>query len=239
MIKYLILILPIFVFSQEAIRVEYEAKQEFDKAGKEKLGAKFTEMWQNSESKRYYYELFTNTEQSRFSQIVKINNEQNVKGISLGLLTDVSSNIYKNFKANELYEQSEMMPKTLVKDSIQVFPWVLTKEEATILGYKVKKATYTNKNQTVEAWYTTELAFRNGPSRFGGLPGFILKVSFKLPFSTDLDTNVSFTAIDIKPYKGKIELPTKLRIVTKDIYDKELDKITSKFSEVPSGVEKD
>ncbi|GGF05609.1 GLPGLI family protein [Chishuiella changwenlii] len=239
MIKYLIVLLPIFSFSQEAIRVEYEMKQEFDKQAKDKLGIKYAEILQNSENKRYYYELLANTKQSQFLEIERINNDQNSKGATLGLSTNVSANIYKDFNMNVLYEENTMKSKLLVKDSLQHFTWVLTKDEASVLGYKVKKATYSNNNQMVEAWYTTELPFRDGPSRFSGLPGLILKVNFKLPFVADMDTNVSFTAIDVKPYSGKIEISNKFKIVSREEFKKEVEKNSSKFNTISSGVEKD
>lgn len=239
MLKYLFLILPIIGFAQDAVRVEYEVRQEFDRSNLKQTSARMEEMLVNSENKRYYFELFVNATNSNFTEIERINNEQR-RGISVGLLSNVSSNIYKDFNSKELYENNKMKPKLFIKDSIQTFPWVLSKEESTILGYKVRKATYTNPTQTVEAWYAPDLPFRDGPSRFNGLPGLILKIKFKLPFTSDMDTNVSFTAIDVKPYAGKIELPNKSKKVTKEEYDKEIEKSMGKSGGIINqGIEKD
>ena len=239
MLKYLFLILPIIGFAQDAVRVEYEVRQEFDRSNIKQTSARMEEMLVNSENKRYYFELFVNATNSNFTEIERINNEQG-RGISVGLLSNVSSNIYKDFNSKELYENNKMKPKLFIKDSIQTFPWVLSKEESTILGNKVRKATYTNPTQTVEAWYAPDLPFRDGPSRFNGLPGLILKIKFKLPFTSDMDTNVSFTAIDVKPYAGKIELPNKSKKITKEEYDKEIEKSMGKSGGIINqGVEKD
>ena len=239
MLKYLFLILPIIGFAQDAVRVEYEVRQEFDRSNLKQTSARMEEMLVNSENKRYYFELFVNATNSNFTEIERINNEQG-RGISVGLLSNVSSNIYKDFNSKELYENNKMKPKLFIKDSIQTFPWVLSKEESTILGNKVRKATYTNPTQTVEAWYAPDLPFRDGPSRFNGLPGLILKIKFKLPFRSDMDTNVSFTAIDVKPYAGKIELPNKSKKITKEEYDKEIEKSMGKSGGIINqGVEKD
>ncbi|MGV0964809.1 GLPGLI family protein [Empedobacter falsenii] len=239
MLKYLFLILPLIGFAQDAVRVEYEVRQEFDRSNIKQTSARMEEMLVNSENKRYYFELFVNATNSNFTEIERISNEQR-RGISVGLLSNVSSNIYKDFNSKELYENNKMKPKLFIKDSIQTFPWVLSKEESTILGNKVRKATYTNLTQTVEAWYAPDLPFRDGPSRFNGLPGLILKIKFKLPFTSDMDTNVSFTAIDVKPYAGKIELPNKSKKVTKEEYDKEIEKSMGKSGGIINqGVEKD
>ncbi|MDH0658713.1 MULTISPECIES: GLPGLI family protein [Empedobacter] len=239
MLKYLFLILPIIGFAQDAVRVEYEVRQEFDRSNLKQTSARMEEMLVNSENKRYYFELFVNATNSNFTEIERINNEQN-RGTSFGLTTNISATIFKDFNAKELYENSIMKPKLFIKDSIQSFPWILSKDEATILGYKVKKAIYTNSTQTVEAWYAPDLPFRDGPSRFNGLPGLILKIKFKLPFTSDMDTNVSFTAIDLKPYAGKIEIPNKSKKVTKEEYDKEIEKSMGKSGGmINQGVEKD
>ncbi len=239
MLKYLFLILPIIGFAQDAVRVEYEVRQEFDRSNLKQTSARMEEMLVNSENKRYYFELFVNATNSNFTEIERINNEQG-RGISVGLLSNVSSNIYKDFNSKELYENNKMKPKLFIKDSIQTFPWVLSKEESTILGNKVRKATYTNPTQTVEAWYAPDLPFRDGPSRFNGLPGLILKIKFKLPFRSDMDTNVSFTAIDVKPYAGKIELPKNAKVVEKEVSQEKAQKLFDKQKELRSqGVEKD
>ncbi|MFV0218824.1 MULTISPECIES: GLPGLI family protein [Empedobacter] len=121
-------------------------------------------------------------------------------------------------------KNSIMKPKLFIKDSIQSFPWILSEEESTILGYNVRKATLINPTQTVEAWYAPDLIFRDGPSRFNGLPGLILKIKFKLPFTSDMDTNVSFTAIDLKPYAGKIEIPKNTKVVEKEVFQEKAKK---------------
>ena len=237
MLKYFFLILPIAGFSQDAVRVEYEVRQEFEDNSEVKTEFS-TNLLRNSANRIFKYELFVNSSQSNFIEIKQIDNSQS-KEHSLGLHPMIGNNYYKKIKTNELFEQSTMDMRTLIKDTIQSFPWVLSKEEATILGYKVRKATYTNPTQTVEAWYAPDLPFRDGPSRFSGLPGLILRIKFKLPFVSDMDTNVSFTAIDIKPYTGKIELPNKSKKVTKEEFNQEMEKKSSKFSEIYSGVEKD
>lgn len=240
MLKYLFLILPIIGFAQDAVRVEYEVRQEFDRSNIKQTSARMEEMLVNSENKRYYFELFVNATNSNFTEIERINNEQG-RGISVGLLSNVSSNIYKDFNSKELYENNKMKPKLFIKDSIQTFPWVLSKEESTILGYKVRKATYTNNNQTVEAWYAPDLLFRDGPSRFNGLPGLILKVKFKMPyFLADVNSTIIINATKIDPYTVKIELPKNAKVVEKEVSQEKAQKLFEKQKELRSqGVEKD
>ena len=239
MLKLLLFLLPIITFAQDAVRVEYEVRQEFDRSVIKQPTSKVTEMLNNSDDKRYYYELFANNNNSNFHRIDQINNAQNRSTPTIGLPTIISSDIYKDFKSKELYENSVMKPKLFIKDSIQTFPWVLSKEESTILGYRVRKATYTNPTQTVQAWYSPDLPFRDGPSRFNGLPGLILQINFEVTMVVNFVSNVSFTAIDVKPYNGVIELPKKAIKVSKEEFNQEIEKKSSKFSGAYSGVEKD
>lgn len=99
--------------------------------------------------------------------------------------------------------------KLIVKDSIKALDWTLTKEKDKILGYEVKKAIYHKEKTTIEAWYAPKLDFRNGPAKFYGLPGIILKVVQILDTKEGIQKEI-YTAIDVKiDNNAKIEIPTK------------------------------
>lgn len=240
MLKYLLLLLPIAVFSQDAVRVEYEVKQEFEDNSEKKTEFS-TNLLRNSANRNFKYELFVNNSQSNFIEIKQIDNSQTKGHVSIGLDPRIGSNYYKKINSKELFQQSSMDMKTLIKDTIQSFPWVLSKEESTILGYKVRKATYTNNNQTVEAWYAPDLPFRDGPSRFNGLPGLILKITFKMPYIiVDVNNTISFNATKIDSYTGKIELPKNAKVVEKEVFQEKAKKLNEKQKELRGqGVEKE
>ena len=236
MLKYLLLIIPFAGFSQEAVRVEYEAQQEFINNSDENYKS---DLFKNSANESYKYELVVNNTQSNYKEIIRINNSQN-KTITIRL-PEISENIYKNFTTKELFKEPWENKKTLIKDTIQSFPWELKDEENTIAGYKVKRATYTNNNQTVEAWYAPDLPFKDGPSRFNGLPGLILKVKFSATFPVkSIESYAIISAINVQPYSGKIDLPKNAKIVTKEASEGEKKKQFDKQKEIRSqGVERD
>ncbi len=60
--------------------------------------------------------------------------------------------------------------------------WNITNERTMILSYSCQKATTTFRGRTYEAWFATEIPINNGPWKFGGLPGLILKVSDSLNY---------------------------------------------------------
>jgi GLPGLI family protein len=77
-------------------------------------------------------------------------------------VTDVASMLQSNF----LYEEN-----------LPVFDWRISNEELTILSYTCKKATMSFRGRNYIAWFTSEIPVANGPWKFGGLPGLILKIS--------------------------------------------------------------
>lgn len=64
-------------------------------------------------------------------------------------------------------------------DNKPAFNWRLTGEKKVILGYNCQKGVTDFRGRTYEAWFTTELPFRDGPYKFDGLPGLILDIQDK------------------------------------------------------------
>lgn len=84
------------------------------------------------------------------------------------------------------------------KSDLLVYKWKITNEKRTILKHPCKKAVCTNNNITVTAWYATDIKINDGPARFWGLPGLILKVSigdYLETTATHIETNKASTEI--------------------------------------------
>ncbi len=62
------------------------------------------------------------------------------------------------------------------KEDHSIMAWQILNEQKNISGYQCQKATthYAGRNYT--AWFTTEIPYLDGPYKFQGLPGFIVKV---------------------------------------------------------------
>ncbi|MDR3218368.1 MAG: GLPGLI family protein [Dysgonamonadaceae bacterium] len=76
-------------------------------------------------------------------------------------VTDIASMLQGNF----VYE--EEMP---------VFDWKITNETQEVLSYNCQKATCSFRGRIYTAWFTLDIPVDNGPWKFGGLPGLILKI---------------------------------------------------------------
>jgi GLPGLI family protein len=76
------------------------------------------------------------------------------------------------------------------------FNWEILPETVTIGDYKTQKAHMNYGGRTWNAWFTTDVPVQDGPYKFGGLPGLIVKVE-------DTKGNYSFDLMQSK----KIERP--------------------------------
>ena len=54
--------------------------------------------------------------------------------------------------------------------------WTLANDSQTILGHRCQKATCHFRGRDFIAWFASDVPFKGGPWKFGGLPGCILKV---------------------------------------------------------------
>lgn len=78
-----------------------------------------------------------------------------------------------------LYTPNHMgNPVLKVKDDRKI-NWKIFTEQESILGYMAQKATTFFGGREWTAWFTSEISIPDGPYKFYGLPGLILKISDK------------------------------------------------------------
>jgi GLPGLI family protein len=63
------------------------------------------------------------------------------------------------------------------EDDLSDMKWEIKKDTATVLSYACQKAVTEFRGRRWEAWFTSEIPINNGPWKFGGLPGLIMKIS--------------------------------------------------------------
>lgn len=88
------------------------------------------------------------------------------------------------------------------------YNWQITKEKATIAGYKCYKATGKFMEYPVTAWFTKDIKVSDGPTQFSGLPGLILKASvddFYEIEASNIKVSDTTTAVNEPEAKGSIQ----------------------------------
>lgn len=106
------------------------------------------------------------------------------------------------------------------EDEIGTLPWKITSQTDSILSYVCQKATLHFRGRDYTAWFTPDIPVNDGPWKFSGLPGLILKVQddkglfdFKLigleqpsrsfPVRLDDTKSIKCTRADFKKLKEK------------------------------------
>jgi GLPGLI family protein len=116
----------------------------------------------------------------------------------------IYSEYFKDF-ATDTFTEYACMPLRLSKynsqcsESIPKQEWTLEDDTATIAGYLCQKAICHFRGRNFTAWFAVDIPVSNGPWKFGGLPGLILKVY-------DNDKFYTFECINIDIYQNKIPI---------------------------------
>ena len=137
----------------------------------------------------------------KYAKVYLPSHEATIKEFSSGTLLTYD----KVYIDNYMYQE----PLSLMK-------WNLVPGSEMICGYKCRKATTSFRGRKWTAWYAPEIPIDNGPWKFGGLPGLILKIE-----SDDNDHH--FVAVAIRRNRGDIQfLKRNLEKTTRKKYNEEL-----------------
>lgn len=110
----------------------------------------------------------------------------------------------------------------------QKFDWKILNDKEKVGAYNTQKATTEFGGRTWTAWFSTDLPFQDGPYKFYGLPGLIVKVE-------DAGKNYSWELKGNKQLKdwkeisyaeevnAKYGLSNDMKIITKEKFDKAFD----------------
>jgi GLPGLI family protein len=84
--------------------------------------------------------------------------------------------IYKDYTAKETVITEEVGQQYIYKDGLNMQAWEILADTATLLNLNCQKAQTQFRGRTYYAWFANDIAIPNGPWKFDGLPGLILKV---------------------------------------------------------------
>ena len=85
--------------------------------------------------------------------------------------------IYKNYPEGKISFVEEIFDDPfLIEQPMNLFNWKITSDTATISGYHCQKATTHFAGRDYIAWFTLEVPISEGPYKFNGLPGLIVKI---------------------------------------------------------------
>lgn len=85
--------------------------------------------------------------------------------------------IYKNYPKDKLTFTEATIDGTFkYEENLDLFNWQLSQDTTTIRGFKAQKAVCVFGGRKWTAWFSSEIPFNDGPYKFNGLPGLIVKI---------------------------------------------------------------
>ncbi|WP_082695242.1 GLPGLI family protein [Elizabethkingia ursingii] len=89
--------------------------------------------------------------------------------------SNIGYQIDKNYKKQEVSYNAAIAKDIFIYTELKPFNWKITTETKKIGAYNTQKAQTQYAGRTWYAWFTTEVPFQDGPYKFCGLPGLIVK----------------------------------------------------------------
>lgn len=123
-------------------------------------------------------------------------------GVNASILPKTRFNfkIYKNYPSDKITVLDKIFTENYrYTEPKNLFNWTITTEKASISGYNCQKATTEFGGRKYEAWFTSEVPVSEGPYKFSGLPGLIVKVN-------DTRNHYTFELISLKQPKDPAEI---------------------------------
>lgn len=113
-----------------------------------------------------------------------------------GVRTNINYSVEKDKASQKIYFKDRIGRDVYVYEEDRPLNWKMSSETTKIGDYKVQKATTDFAGRIWTAWFTTDLPYQDGPYKFGGLPGLIVKVEDdKGDYSFDLMKNYKIAEI--------------------------------------------
>ncbi|AYN02651.1 GLPGLI family protein [Chryseobacterium sp. 3008163] len=213
-ICYAIFLIPVLYNSQTAQRFYYELTYRPDKALSDK--EKTTTILDINKDKSIYRDYTVMAQDS----ILKSEMEKMQKS---GVYTEMekmikmpkfSYRVYKFYPDNNNIAYVDGIEKSFYgyKEKINL-PWDILKDKSFIEGYNCQKASLKFGGRIWNAWFTQELPFQDGPYKFGGLPGLIVKIEdseqdyvWLLKGNKKIDNYNEFSFTDNLYYRGNFNI---------------------------------
>lgn len=138
--------------------------------------------------------------------------------------------VIKKNRSNTLRFQEVLIGGSLVgyDEKLKLTDWKILPETQKISNYNCKKAICNFRGRNYTAWFTEEIPFPDGPYKFNGLPGLIVKIY-------DEKNYFSFELVSFMKKQRTIILRNDLHNVeNKNFYKTKIDRLNAVISNSPN-----
>jgi len=165
----ILIFLSNFIFGQNK-QFLYEYKFISDSTNKANIKTEIMVLNVQKDRSEYYSSVRYESDSTQYAEYQK-----GVNTTPLGNAL-VSEWVTKYPNSNQLFHTKFLIwDKYKIKQDVE-FNWKLTNEFSKILNYNVQKATTEFGGRKWTAWFTKDIPIQDGPYKFKGLPGLILKI---------------------------------------------------------------
>ncbi len=119
-----------------------------------------------------------------------------------GLRSNINYSIEKDYATQKTVFKDRIMRDQYTYTESQPMQWKILPETISIGEYKTQKAETTYGGRTWYVWFTMDLPYQDGPFKFSGLPGLIIKAQTK-------KGDYEFDLMQVKKLKEFPELATR------------------------------
>ncbi len=181
---------------------------------------------ENSRSKFQSYNsyIFDSIMQNFKNATVTSNNISTALSSVQAYKTRFKFQIFKNYPTGKITTTDRILTDDYqYEETKDLFHWEILDKTDSIAGYHCQKALTEFAGRKYEAWFTTEIPISEGPYKFNGLPGLIVKIA-------DTRNHYIFELIRVVNNKSQtnIDIPNKVFIRTTK---KEFEKGSKEFME--------
>lgn len=143
------------------------------------------------------------------------------------------SSVYRHLKDSSMVRQKSIFNKLfLITDKQEPIQWKVTGRSEQLGAYQVLEAVTIHEKDTIQAWFSPQIAVSTGPAEFSQLPGLILRVDVNQG-----ERVIYATQIDLRPLNEEetIHPPSEGKQVTYDefitIREKKIEEIKMLYGE--------
>ncbi|WP_051881986.1 GLPGLI family protein [Chryseobacterium soli] len=206
-ITLFISIFPLLIFAQN-YRFTYEYKF---KPQKEKMDSVITDyMNLDTDGKK---SLFFNDSKHKMDSVYATSKNLNELTQYKNYNQNVSYTIFKDYSIPKINFYSKKFNLDILIEEKELPKWNLIDEFSVINTFKCQKAYTKYKGREWYAWFTKDIPINDGPYKFIGLPGLIIRVS-------DKEESHTFDLVQVIHIKDPfLEVPKKVRLMTQTQFD--------------------
>ena len=217
-----IVFIPLFISAQDITKDEATIRVHYFFSQKEKpdeksfrtdtmtldIGSQISYYYDETKAAKdsSYNQAFSNLSAERITSLDIIKNQEGVFDNYLGnkyemnFFDGTTEKMYKNRMTGEVTIIDRISDNDYwCNDSIGTLHWEITPDTATVLNYICQKAKLRFRGRYYEAWFTPDIPINDGPWKFMGLPGLILKVN-------DTDGLIAFNCIGLQNLETSVPI---------------------------------